>query len=128
MKTARWVAAAIVAAAVTTAAWAADAGGKWTWKTRFGDNEITNTAEFKQEGEKLTGFITGGRNQNQKTEIKEGMVKGADVSFVVERERNGNKFRMVYKGKLEGDTIKGNRIITRNGQERSIEWTATRVK
>lgn len=127
MKTMHWVAAAALSVVVSASAWAADASGKWTWKTRFQDNEFTNNAEFKQEGEKLTGTITG-RNADQKTPIKEGKVVGSDVSFVVERERNGQVFKMVYKGKIDGDTIKGNRIITRDGQERTIEWTATRVK
>lgn len=128
MKTMRWAAVAALSVTVVAAAWAADASGKWTWKTKRGDNEITTNAEFKVAGDKLTGFVLSGPNQDQKTEIKEGTVKGADISFVVERERNGQTFKMTYKGKLDGDTIKGNRIMTRDGQERMVEWVAMRAK
>lgn len=128
MKTMRWAAVAALSVTVVAAAWAADASGKWTWKQRRGQNEVTQNAEFKQDGEKLTGFVLGGPNGDVKTEIKEGTVKGSDVSFVVEREFNGNKFKITYKGKLDGDTIKGNRIMTRDGQERMVEWTAMRAK
>lgn len=124
----RMAAAAALSVMAASTAWAADASGKWTWKMRRGDNEITSTAELKQAGEKLTGTITGGRDNQQKIEIKEGTVKGSDVSFVVVRERNGNQFKIQYKGKIEGDTIKGNTIVNFNGQDRTREWVATRVK
>jgi hypothetical protein len=108
------------------AAWAADATGKWTWTTNFQGNQVTQTLELKQDGEKLTGSLTG-RN-NQKIEIKEGTAKGNEISFVVVRDRNGQEVKTVYKGKIDGDTLKG--TITNNvgGQDRTREWTATRAK
>lgn len=128
MKTMRWAAVAALSVTVVAAAWAADASGKWNWKQRRGQNEVTQNAEFKQDGEKLTGFVLGGPNGDVKTEIKEGTVKGSDVSFVVERERNGQTFKMTFKGKIDGDTIKGNRIFNRNGQDMMQEWVAMRTK
>jgi hypothetical protein len=119
-----WAAAAALSVMVTTAAWAADAGGKWNWVTRFNNQERTTNAEFKQDGEKLTGTISG-RN-NTKVEIKEGTVKGGEVSFVVIRERNGQEFKQTFKGKLEGDTIKGKIKFTVNGEERERDWEAKR--
>jgi hypothetical protein len=121
-----WLAAAAASVMLVAAAWAADATGKWTWTVKFNDNEFTQTAELKQEGEKLTGTITG-RN-NQKIEIKEGMVKADDLSFVVIRERDGQQFKSVYKGKIAGDEIKGNTVSNFGGQERTREWVAKRAK
>ena len=120
-------AAAAVSLTLAAAAWAADAAGKWTWKMRRGDNEITTNAEFKVEGEKLTGFVTAGPN-NQKTEIKEGTFKNNEVAFVVVRMRQEQEFKIRYKGKVEGDAIKGTTIVNFNGEDRTREWMATRVK
>src|SRR5689334_1810117 len=105
---ARDIAATVLAVTTFAAAWAADATGKWTWTRNFNGNEVTQTLELKQDGEKLTGTISG-RN-NQKTEIKDGKIKENEISFNVVRERNGQEFKMVYKGKIDGDTIKGEQI------------------
>jgi hypothetical protein len=121
------VAVAALTILVAAIAWA-DASGKWTWKQRGqGGNEVEWIAEVKQDGEKLTGTVMRA-GSDTKTEIKEGTVKGADVSFVTIREFNGNQFKTTYKGKAEGDTIKGERINVRDGQENKTEWVATRAK
>jgi hypothetical protein len=124
----RWMAVAGLTLFVSALAWAA-ADGKWTWKQRGGQggNEVGMVLELKQDGEKLTGSVMR-EGSDMKSEIKEGSIKGSDVSFVVVRERNGQEFKTTYKGKLEGDTIKGNMINVRQGQERSVEWTANRSK
>jgi hypothetical protein len=122
----RSIAAGAASLFLAAAVWAADANGKWNWTMRRGDNEVQQTLELKQDGEKLTGALLG-RN-DRKTEIKDGTIKNNELSFAVVRERNGQEFKTVYKGKLEGDTIKGTVTSTRNGEERSREWTATRAK
>ncbi len=120
--------AAALSVLISLAAWAADASGKWTWTQRRQNNDITMTLEVKQDGEKLTGTVSGGGQNNTKTEIKEGTVKGNDVSFVVIREFNGQQRKTTYKGKLDGDTITGTAVRVRDGQEQSTEWKATRAK
>jgi hypothetical protein len=109
-------------------AWAAvDVSGKWTWTQRFGDNEVMNTMELKQEGEKLTGTIQR-QGSDQKSEIKEGKIKENDLSFVVIRERNGQEFKISYKGKVEGETIKGQMLFNFQGEDRTVDWMATKAK
>jgi len=122
-----WTALAALTVLVSAVAWAADAtaAGKWKWTQMRQQQSVEMVLDLKQDGEKLTGDVTAGET---KTEIKEGTVKGADVAFVVIREINGNQFKSTYKGKLDGDTIKGNPVITINGEDRTTEWTATRVK
>jgi hypothetical protein len=122
----RWAAAGALSLLAAASVLAADASGKWTWTTKFNDREITTKAEFKQEGEKLTGTITG--RDDQKIEIKEGKIKDNEVSFVVVRERNGSEFKITYKGKLEGDTIKGKSTVKIDGQDRERDWEAKRAK
>lgn len=122
----RWAAVAALSTCIIGAAWAADLTGKWTWTIKINDNEITSKASLKQDGEKLTGTVTG-RNGNM-SEIKEGKIKGPDVSFVVIRERNGQQIRMSYAGKLENEMIKGTISSTFNGEDRKFEWLAKRDK
>jgi hypothetical protein len=122
----RWIAGTTLAVTLAVAAWAADANGKWTWTQKRGQNDVMMTLELKQDGEKLTGTVGAGE---RKTEIKEGTIKNNEVAFVVVRERNGQEVKTNYKGKLDGDTIKGNISLKGpNGQDRNIEWTAMRAK
>ncbi len=50
------------------------------------------------------------------------------MSFKVTRERNGQTFTVNYKGKLEGDTIKGTIEFNFGGESRSRDWEAKRSK
>jgi hypothetical protein len=123
----RWTAVAALTVLGAVAAWAAPVDGKWTWTQMRQDQQITYLLELKQgEGEKLTGTITMGE---QKSEIRDGTIKGADVAFLVVREVNGNQIKVAYKGKLEGDKITGTGTVTFGGEERPPrEWVANRVK
>jgi hypothetical protein len=101
------------------------ATGTWKWTfTRQNGDTVDVTLKLKQEGDKLTGTITGpGGNE---TEIKDGTIKDGAVTFKVERERDGNKFVSVYNGKLDGDTIKGKTETEFNGEKRERDWEAKR--
>lgn len=104
----------------------ASATGTWTWefKRPNSDDAIKISLKLKQDGDKLTGALSGpGGNE---TEIKEGSVKNGVVSFQVTRERNGNSFTTKYQGTLTGDTIKGKAETEVGGEVRSREWEAKR--
>ena len=122
----RWAAVTALTVMAASAALAADVNGKWTWTVKAGQNEFTQTAELKQDGEKLTGTVTG--PNDQKREIKDGTVKGDEIAWVVIYDRDGQELKVNYKGKLEGEEIKGKLTATVNGEERSREWTAKRPK
>lgn len=103
----------------------ADATGTWKWSfTTQNGQTFETTLKLKQDGEKLTGTITG--RQGNETEIDKGKVAGEDISFEVTREFNGNKFTQKYSGKLSGDTIKGKVEMERDGQVRMRDWEAKR--
>src|SRR3954470_16650888 len=76
----------------------ADVTGTWKWSVERNGNTIETTLKLKQDGEKLTGTISG--RQGNETAIEDGKVKGDDVSFQVTRTFNDNKFVMKYEGKL----------------------------
>lgn len=82
------------------AAFAADVTGKWTAEGRGG----TQTYTLKQDGDKLTGNIEGGRGGA--VDISNGKVDGDNVSFEVVREFNGNSITIKYSGTVSGNSMK----------------------
>jgi hypothetical protein len=109
----------------------ADATGTWTW-TRPGRNggaEQKMSLKLKVEGDKVTGKLTSPGRQDGtpvETEIKDGKIKGDEISFTITREYNGNSMTMKYSGKVTADAIKGKIDSDRNGQAQSRDWEAKR--
>lgn len=106
-------------------AYAADLTGSWTSTVETPNGKFERTFVLKQDGAKLTGKIVSMRgDQKVEAEIKDGKVNGAEFEFTVEQSRGGNTMTVPYKGKLDGDTLKG----TQGAGERAREFTATRAK
>jgi hypothetical protein len=100
--------------------------GKWkSTFTRQNGDSVEISYKLKQEGEKLTGTITG--PGGSETEIKDGKVKDGKVSFTVVRERDGQSFTSKYQGTPSGDTIKGKMSFEINGESRERDWEAKRA-
>lgn len=89
-------------------AFAAGINGKWTGQVQGPQGAMDITIVLKADGEKLTGTYA---SQLGEAPIKEGSIKGDAVAFKVEREFNGTKFTLVYKGKLAGDELKLTRTM-----------------
>jgi hypothetical protein len=104
---------------------AADATGTWKWTVERNGNTFESTLKLKQDGDKLTGTITG-RNGTE-TAIEDGKVAGDTVAFKVTREFNNNKIVFLYDGKLSGDAIKGETKFQRDGETQSFPWEAKRA-
>ena len=105
-----------------------DPTGSYTWTVpgRNGGPDRTNTLVLKLEGDKLSGKVSspGRGGQITDTEITDAKLTGADVSFTVTREFNGNKFVAKYSGKLADGAIKGKMEFDRNGEAQSRDWEA----
>jgi hypothetical protein len=85
---------------------ASDANGTWKWSFQgFGGNSVDVALKLKQDGDKVTGTITG--FQGQESEIKDGTVKDGQVSFKVVRDFGGQTMTTTYTGTLSGDSLKG---------------------
>jgi hypothetical protein len=98
-----------------------------TWKSSFttqNGQTIETTYKLKQDGDKLTGTVTG--RDGKEVEIENGKVKDGEASFDVTRERDGQKFVLHYKGKVGADAIEGKVEFEANGEARSRDWKATR--
>ena len=93
-----------MAAMLAIAALAADPTGVWKADyTTPNGTQRSSTFHLKADGEKLTGKVV---SQMGESEIKDGSVKGDDVSFSVVRSFNGNEVTMKYTGKVSADSIK----------------------
>jgi anti-sigma28 factor (negative regulator of flagellin synthesis) len=100
--------------------------GKWTYTLDISlDTSVDFTAEFKQEGENVTGFVLV---QELKTAIEKGKFKDGQLTFEIPREYGGVKFMSRYAGKLTGDSIKGKIVSGTAPVERTYEWSAKREK
>ncbi len=89
------------------------------------------TLTLTQDGEKLAGKLSSpGRDGGaaRETEISEGAVKVADVTFSVTREFNGTKMTSNYSGKLTAGAITGKiESKDRDGNDQSRDWTAKKA-
>ena len=103
-----------------------DVSGTWKWslqRQNGGGREVTCT--LRQDGEKLTGTISG---TGASGEIQEGKFKDGEVSFKIVRNRGGTDVVTLYRGKLDGDTLKGKVETEQRGQRIPRDWEAQRVK
>jgi hypothetical protein len=111
----------IIAVFATGVAAAADVDGKWAGMV--GQSEITFT--FKADGEKLTGTLDNAA-QAGVMEIKDGKIKGSDITFHVVRTLNNAETKVEWTGKLAGDEIKLQRAAV--GGNAAADVVAKRVK
>ena len=102
----------------------------WTMPGRNGGPDRTNTLSLKLDGDKLTGKISapGRGGAATDTDIADGKLTGADVSFTVVRSYNGNSFTNKYTGTVGDDSIKGKMEMNRNGDAQSRDWEAKKQK
>jgi hypothetical protein len=116
---------AVLVLASISLAWAADLNGKWVAQVPGRQGQTREqTFNFKVEGGKLTGTVSGMQGDNP---ISDGVVKGDDISFTVTANFQGNSVKLLYKGKVSGDEIKLTR--TREGSDQpGQEFTAKRAK
>ena len=99
--------------------------GTWKYSADIGGQTIEVTIKLKLEGDKLTGTVSTG---DMESKIEEGKYKDGEISFQVNRELNGNKITLKYKGTVKGDVFKGKRDLERDGQTNSREFEAKRSK
>src|SRR6516165_12742438 len=99
--------------------------GTWKYTADVNGQSIDVTIKLKLEGDKLTGTVSV---RDMETKIEDSKYQDGEVSFKVNREMNGNKFTIKYKGKIKGDTFKGTRELERDGQTNTREFEAKRSK
>lgn len=103
---------------------AADVTGKWTAQvpSRQSGQTREQTFNFKAEGAKLTGTVSGRQGD---VAISNGAISGDTITFTVKMEYGGNAVEQKYTGTVAGDEIKFKR---EGGQGPAREFTAKRAK
>ncbi len=125
MKTTRILSFLLAIGAAATA-WAADPAGTWKWTVQSPNGEIETTLKLEAKDGKLTGAYS---NQFGDTTISATQFQEDVLSFDVVRDFGGNAFVLKYRGKLEGDAIKGT-IETPDfggGEALKLDWNAQRT-
>jgi hypothetical protein len=108
----------------------AKVAGKWEYSTQGPQGPITQEMTVEQDGEKIKVTLKSQRGERS----GEGTVKGNDISFTMKFQgRDGTERSFEYKGKVDGDNIKGTIEMgggggggPQGGGPR--EWSAKRVK
>jgi hypothetical protein len=114
---------AILMALFAVAGCAADVAGTWKASVETPNGSFENTFVFKVDGNKLTG--TSSNQMMGETPISDGKVDGDDVTFNVVINRDGNEFKLAYKGKVTGNEMK--LTITLPQGDRTFEMTAKKA-
>ena len=81
---------------------AADISGNWSGTMQAGDSPVPLTFAFKQDGEKLTGTVTG---PGGPLELNEGKVVGDKVTFYVQADMGGTPTKFISEGVIKGEEI-----------------------
>jgi hypothetical protein len=111
---------------VAAMALAADPSGTWKWTTQSPNGAIETTLKLESKDGKLAGSYS---NQFGDTGISNVSFQDEVLAFEVVREFGGGKFVIKYRGKLEGDTIKGTLESPRpdGGEPMKLDWNAKRT-
>lgn len=96
-----------------------DITGTWAMTVESPQGQMMITANYKQEGETLTGTHV---SEMGEAPLK-GTVKGADIEYTITIDMGGQQFSILHKAKVDGDTITGSAVI---GEMGTIAFTAKR--
>jgi hypothetical protein len=82
---------------------AADISGNWSGTMQMGDNPISITYAFKQDGEKVTGTVT--TPHGDAIPLSDGKIAGDKISFYVQVDMGGTPAKFSSEGVIKGDEI-----------------------
>ena len=88
-----------------------DITGSWELTVESPQGPMAITADFKQDGETLTGTHVSEMGESP----LKGTVKGSDVEYTLTIDRGGQQMSIVHKAKVEGDTMTGSADIGEMG-------------
>ena len=103
-----------------------DPNGTWKWTLKMGGRTNDISLRLAWDGQNLSGGMTG--RSNQLTPITNATYKNGTVSFSIIRESFGKAHETKYSATLHKDILLGKSESTHNGEVRSREWKAERLK
>ena len=102
-----------------------DPSGIWKWTRLRGDPTLASTLKLQLKDSKLTGSYKG---RGDYMKIEHAKFDGDTVSFQYSSGRGIRKITFKYKGKISGDTIKGEGNWSAAGRSGKFDWKAKRQK
>lgn len=105
--------------ALLTQAQEVNVSGDWDFTMQTPRGEMTQTAKFVQEGEKITVTMVSPRGES----TGEGTIKGNAIEWSIIRTTPQGEMTIVYKGTVEGTTMSGTAEM---GSFGTMEWKATK--
>jgi len=125
MKLVRILTSSFALCVLTVAALAADPTGTWKWNVESPAGDIATTLKLESKDGQLTGTYS---NQFGSGTVKNASFKDGVIAFDVVRNFDGNEFVLKYRGKVEGDTIKGTiEAGDMGGGPMKLDWNAQRA-
>jgi len=98
----------------------ADVSGEWELTIQSPRGEMTSTAKFVQEGEKITVTMTGPRGGEASGD---GTIQGNALQWsIIRTGPEGNQFTIKYSGTVEGTAMSGTAETPRG----TVNWKATK--
>jgi len=94
-----------------------DITGSWEMTVESPQGPMTIVANFKQDGETLTGTHVSEMGESP----LKGTVKGANVEYTLTLDMGGQQMSIVHKAKVDGNTMSGSAEIEGMG---TITFTA----
>lgn len=113
---------AILTLASVALSFAEDITGKWTGELATQNGNMALTMNLKADGETLTGTVG---TQMGEMPIKEGKVKGDELTWFTVFERDGNTMKIMNKAKVTGKEMKV--TISVEGRDVTMEYTAKKA-
>jgi hypothetical protein len=101
-----------------------DVVGTWDLKISFGEQVFEPKLIVAAKDGKLSATY---ESRFGEIDVKEIAVKDAELSFTIERERDGTKITSKYKGKPRGNSIAGTVEYVFNDQPGTAEFEGTRA-
>ncbi len=126
----RPLAALVLAGACVVSANASDANGIWVWTQKFGSGEREARLTMVVKGKRVEGSLTspGPRGEHTVAPLKNGEIEFDTVTFITERDFNGQKLVTKFRGKVFGSYITGTiEAPGPSGFNVTREWTARRT-
>lgn len=101
----------------------ANVSGSWNWTSPKGSAKDQYVLELNQRFQKIYGtlFVNGSG-----LSIERGELKGNELQFTVGRTLEGQIVRMLFKGRVKGNSIEGSIKIHADSATKTIKWKAKR--
>ena len=100
----------------------ANAAGDWRWRSTIGGVAMDYELTLAQTFQVLDGKpMVGGRPAR----LEGGRMRGDEIRFMLTAEAGGRTLRHEFRGRVDGDAIRGKVILSGGGES---EWTATRSR